>query len=554
MATDTCREAKHKHGHDPIKPALSRDSTLTAVESPSSSSSHVPESDLPTPGDAEPLPNTAEAPAIQPQQHGHSHIHYDRHNTEDTLVKNTTDEDGGEDDEEDSSDDPPPEGGTRAWLVILGTFLVQTFVFAQTEYIFGVFAENYLRVFPGSSASQITLVGTIGSGITYLAGVGAGILSDRIGYRTTSLMGTLVMTCALIFASFATEVWHLYLTQGVLFGIGASMSYYPAMGAPSHWFEKRRGLVMGIQGCGTGVGGFVLAPVAQALLDRVGLSWTNRFFAGYCLVVCGISSFLIVERKRKKPTRTKNKQQQGSSSNVTYETEATAVANEEGIKKQDKHKCLHEISIKEIMKQSAFHMLLVSQMIISMVYLLPMYFMQTYSVYIGLTPQQGATIIAFFNASTCIGRLGVGYIGDRFSKDRALTISVYMLGISVLAIWTFAHSYAVLVCFAVVYGIAFAGMITLTPTKIADIYGPHRTASVLGVAWSVACPAMFLGTYAGSKILELSFPKTTYVPMIVFTGTGFLVSAVLYSLWLVLARRQKRRIQAAFSASPVIAP
>ncbi|KAF9973896.1 hypothetical protein BGZ73_002824 [Actinomortierella ambigua] len=542
VATDVCQEVKHNPSHDPMKPVLSRDSTLTAVVSSNSTASPQSES---------PSPDTTKGSTL----HKHGYIHYDRHDTDDTLARNATgdelDEDRYEYDEDDESgDDAPPEGGTRAWLVILGTFLVQTFVFAQTEYIFGVFAENYLRAFPGSSASQITLVGTIGSGVTYLAGVITGILSDRIGYRITSLTGTLVMTCALIFASFATEVWHLYLSQGVLFGIGASMSYYPAMGAPSHWFEKRRGLVMGIQGCGTGIGGFVLAPVAQVLLDRVGIAWTNRFFAGYCFVVCGISSFLIVERKKKTK---ETKSQQGQSSNITDVTEATA-AGEGYTKKLDQPKDLHDISIKEIMKQPAFHMLLASQMVVSMVYLLPMYFMQTYSVHIGLTPQQGATVIAFFNGSTCIGRLGVGYLGDRFSKDKALLASVYLLGISVFAIWTFAYVYGTLVAFAVIYGIAFAGMMTLTPTKIADIYGPHRTASVLGVAWSVACPAMFLGTYAGSKILELSFPDTTYVPMIMFTGTGFVVSAALYSLWLLFARRQKRRIQAAFSASSASAP
>ncbi|KAG0240913.1 hypothetical protein BGW41_006569 [Actinomortierella wolfii] len=487
---------------------------------------------------------------------------YERHDTDSTLVRNdvnaeqeeensTTDNDDVEDvdnvnahdDGDGDDDDPPPEGGTRAWLVILGTFLVQTFVFAQTEYIFGVFAENYLRVFPGSSASQITLVGTIGSGVTYLAGIGAGILSDRIGYRITSLTGTVVMTLALIFASLAKEVWHLYLSQGVLFGIGASLSYYPAMGAPSHWFEKRRGFVMGIQGCGTGIGGFVLAPVAQALLDRVGLNWTNRFFAGYCFVICGIASFMIVERKRKSPGKKIPTKLKRSPSSVT---EVTAAATSDNLdKKQEKPIGLHDISIKKIMKQPAFHMLLLSQMVISLVYLLPMYFMQTYSVHIGLTPQQGATIIAFFNGSTCIGRLGLGYLGDRYSKDKALLFSVYLLAISVLGVWTFAKSFASLVSFGVLYGIAFAGMITLTPTKIADIYGPHRMASVLGVAWSVACPSMFLGTFAGSKILELSAPDTTYIPMILFTGAGFILSALLYTLWLLLALRQKRRIQAA---------
>lgn len=175
--------------------------------------------------------------------------------------------------------DRAPDGGLRAWLVVLGSFLIHSFCFAPTEYIFGVFEHNYLEIFPASTHGSIALIGTLGSSSTYFAGFISGASADRFGYRTTALLGTGIMALALLLASFANHVWQLYLTQGVLFGIGASLVYYPAIGAPSHWFDAKRGLALGLAVSGTGLGGLALAPATQALVDTVGVKWALRVLA-----------------------------------------------------------------------------------------------------------------------------------------------------------------------------------------------------------------------------------------------------------------------------------
>lgn len=101
----------------------------------------------------------------------------------------------------------------------------------------------------------------------------------------TALLGTAIMALALILASFASEVWHLMLSQGVLFGVGASLVYYPAIGAPSHWFDAKRGFALGLAVSGTGLGGLALAPATQALMDGVGVAWTLRILALFCVLV-----------------------------------------------------------------------------------------------------------------------------------------------------------------------------------------------------------------------------------------------------------------------------
>jgi MFS family permease len=77
----------------------------------------------------------------------------------------------------------------------------------------------------------------------------------------------------------------LYLTQGVLFGVGASLAYYPAIAVPSQYFVKHRGLAIGIAVSGTGLGGFALAPLTNALINMVDIFWTLRILAITVFVV-----------------------------------------------------------------------------------------------------------------------------------------------------------------------------------------------------------------------------------------------------------------------------
>ncbi len=64
--------------------------------------------------------------------------------------------------------------------------------------------------------------------------------------KSSNVLGLLIMISALILSSFAYEVWHLILTQGVLYGIGGAMSYCPSILYMDQWFIKKTGLAFGI--------------------------------------------------------------------------------------------------------------------------------------------------------------------------------------------------------------------------------------------------------------------------------------------------------------------
>jgi hypothetical protein len=59
-------------------------------------------------------------------------------------------------------------------------------------------------------------------------------------------VGWVICILALVMASFFTEMWHLVFFQGLLFGIGWLVLYYPLLSLLNEWFVVKRGFAYGI--------------------------------------------------------------------------------------------------------------------------------------------------------------------------------------------------------------------------------------------------------------------------------------------------------------------
>ena len=82
------------------------------------------------------------------------------------------------------------------------------------------------------------------------------------------------------------QVWQLLLTQGLIYGIGTSLVYFPVLAVAPEYFDAHRGSAMGFILSGAGVGGLVYAPAARVLLTKMGAPWTLRIFGMVNFAIC----------------------------------------------------------------------------------------------------------------------------------------------------------------------------------------------------------------------------------------------------------------------------
>ena len=105
-----------------------------------------------------------------------------------------------------------------------------------------------------------------------------------------TILGGIMMSVGLLLSSFCNDMRIMYFTHGILFGIGSSLSYLPALVMVALYFEKRRSLATGMAAAGGNIGAIALAPLQQFIVESFG--WRNcfRFLSGFSLltVVCGV--------------------------------------------------------------------------------------------------------------------------------------------------------------------------------------------------------------------------------------------------------------------------
>ena len=124
-----------------------------------------------------------------------------------------------------------------------------------------------------------------------------GRLMDRLGPRSVMELGVALMASGLLLAPLTTQPWHLYLTIGVLVGAGSICLGYSGQSLYlPNWFNRRRGLAIGVAFAGVGVGSVTLLPWVQVMIDQSG--WRAACTAMGLLVLIVLAPINLLLRKR----------------------------------------------------------------------------------------------------------------------------------------------------------------------------------------------------------------------------------------------------------------
>ncbi|XP_064638129.1 monocarboxylate transporter 12-B-like [Lineus longissimus] len=174
----------------------------------------------------------------------------------------------------------PPDGGW-GWVVVFASFMIHV-IADGIVYSFGIFYVEFLEYFE-SGKGDTAWIASLMVGITFVTGPIASAFVNRFGCRFTTMMGAVVGSCGFILSIFAPNIYVLYVTFGLIGGLGLGLIYLPAIVSVGQYFEKKRSFATGLAVCGSGVGTFVFAPLSQVLLDHYGWKGATMILTGLLL-------------------------------------------------------------------------------------------------------------------------------------------------------------------------------------------------------------------------------------------------------------------------------
>lgn len=181
---------------------------------------------------------------------------------------------------------------TNRWVIATAGILLQ--IALGAVYAWSVFRTPLVSQFKWSIA-EVTLTFTISIFMLGVAAFFGGLWLNRQGPRVVAITGGALYGLGVFLASFsANKLWWLYLSFGVIGGIGLGFAYIVPVAVLVKWFPDRRGLITGIAVGGFGAGALITAPVATYLIQRVGVLDTFAYLGIVYLIVTVVTGFFMV--------------------------------------------------------------------------------------------------------------------------------------------------------------------------------------------------------------------------------------------------------------------
>ncbi|THV50228.1 hypothetical protein BGAL_0159g00130 [Botrytis galanthina] len=388
----------------------------------------------------------------------------------------------------------PPDGG-YGWVYVLCVFLINAHTWGINS-SYGIFLAHYLETntFPGATDLDFAFVGGLSLSMAQFIAPVATITTREWGTRTTLTIGIILQSAALLGASWSTEIWQLFLSQGLCFGFGMGMQFSATVGIILQWFDRRRSLANGIGTAGSGIGGLIYSLASSALIQRWGTGWAFRILAIASAAACGFSAIIIKDRNKAV-----------GAVQIAFHT--------------------------SLLKRPEFLLTLAWGCLSVLGYVALLFSIPAYANTVGLTVSQGSILGAMFNLGGGLGRPVIGYVSDDFGRINTALVCTFLAGLFSLVVWIFAKSFGVLIFYALIGGAVSATFTTTVAPVGAEVVGLQLLPSALSIFWvSVVIPS----TFAEPIALWLRTNNgTNFLHAQIFTG--FMYMGTTISLWLVRA-------------------
>jgi MFS family permease len=397
--------------------------------------------------------------------------------------------------------DRPPDGG-YGWVCAVCVCVINIHTWGLSS-SYGIFLAHYITnsSFPNAGSLEYAFVGSLSMGCAMLVSPIATYATGRLGTKATLCVGMVLEAASLFAASFAYDIWHLFLTQGVLFGFGMGLLFVPSVAIVPQWFTTKQSLANGISASGTGLGGVLYSFASDAMIRNLGLPWAFRILGILVLVANGVSIILI----------------------------------------KDRHKIIqsNQQAFSIVFLKRFDYILLSGFAWFSMFgHLTLVYSLSKYSNSIGLNSSQGALVTALFNLGQAIGRPLIGYFSDRTGRINMAMAMTFLASALSFALWTNSKAYGTLIFFAITSGsVAGTFWSTIGPI-VAELVGLRDVPAALNLMWLlIVLPCTF------SEPIALQIVEETggFLGTQLFVGSAYIAAGLCLLFCYVLRRTSARK-------------
>ncbi len=401
------------------------------------------------------------------------------------------------------------------WVIVASFFIISTIMFGELT-SFGVFFKTIEDEFGLNRAATSTIFSAQNLFGAIMSFVG-GWAVDRYGPRLTALLAGIFTGLSLLLTSQTNAYWQLFITYSLLFSV-IGVVYTMITSTVSRWFDKNRGIALGIAGSGIGLGTVVIAPLATYFISNFG--WRMAY------IIMGLIAWLIIV-----PLSLLLRKKGSESEDKRYTAQLNS--DDAGIAQPKNKGSIHltDFSLREASRTRSFWLIGSIWLLNAFCYFLAVIHVVPYATDTGITTIEAATILSLIGASYIIGRIVIGRVSDGIGRKQAAITCALLAALAMIwLIWS--QNLLMLYIFGVIFGFANGGLDTSIVALVGDIFGTHKIGIIMGtlqVSWGI-------GVLAGPAIGGLIFDASNSY-FIAFLAGALAMFAI--ALFVALTRPEK---------------
>jgi MFS family permease len=354
-------------------------------------------------------------------------------------------------------------------------------------YSFGAFFTPLVDEF-GWSRAQISLSMSI-MGLIGITGPLLGTWVDRYGAKRVMLLGALFMGLSFACLGFTFSLYYFYALYFVVAAGQMAILNIPVLTLVSNWFEKRKGLAMGISVAGFGLGGLIMLPLSAHLIHLLGWRWTYHILG---ITICLALIPLIVVVIKNSP-RDIGTSPDGEKYTTPEKHQRTPVP--------DSNMRIQRWTLPKALKTSTFWIVVLAFMMVFVgtasviAHAVPFFVGQ------GFSNQLASTILGSAVGVSILARIITGYLSDRIPV-KYVTILFFMFQVAGLLVLISPGTQFNIPAFVAVFGLAMGGLFVLEPLTIREYFGLDSFGTIYGGLWAFQTLGWAAGPYITGYIFD----------------------------------------------------
>lgn len=404
------------------------------------------------------------------------------------------------------------------WVIVIASFAIYA-TLCGVSYCFGVFLKSLESEFNLTRAATSSIFST-NMALYGLFAVEGGSLLDRSGPRVVVPLMGVFTGVSLFLTSRASFAWQLFITYGLLLAMGTGAGYTVVMSTTSRWFNRKRGLALGIVGSAAGFGILTAPPLVSYLIEQVGWRTAYVIMGMFtCSVVIPVSRFL-----KKNPSEVGEVPDGAKPGSAEMSTEA---------EKEGDGPELAGFSLIEAFRSINFWLFGSIWLLGASCYFLVLTHIVPYATDMGISRLQAATILSLIGGGNIAGKLVIGRVSDNLGRKTTASLSA-LAGASAMIGLNWSEEVWKLYLFGSVWGFSFGGFDISVAALIGDVFGLRSIGIIIGAL----CIAWGIGAAAGSTLGGLIFDLKQSYFIAFLAGTVVMLTL---SLLVAFAARKEAR-------------